>query len=888
MTSAAKKNQNQREWESPFRQQLIRALEHFTEPEWLGENSPLAAPYFLGDHLLNEGEKIGPRERGQILQALLLSAAEAMCAENQENLSSEEGSYLNKLLCLSFFTPIPLPQLLLDLGISRATYYRPAHRPRAIRELENSLLGKIKPALRIEEPPAPPPFLIERREQHVSCSAALSKRQSLLVTGSAGTGKTTFASQIVLQWSKMEDGPYFWYTVRFGLNDRLSSVLFAIGHFLHIQGASLLWMQMLASSQRQETEMLLGLLRRDLKSLESLRLLFCFDEVDQLDPLQHESHAQIIGLLNILRHCVPLLLCGQKAPLDPDLIVSLDGLDRGSIAELMQNNQICLSHLEIDTLFHYTNGNLRLLYLFMSLHESGDSVAQLLPQLSKAPSVESLLRRIWQRLDEDEAEILGSLSVFRRPAPSDAYLNMRIIERLMSRRLILIDEHGGIGLLPAFKGIIYRMHGPEERASYHFNAAKIRAERGEVTAASYHYIEANQPAFAVWLWYEQRRQEVDQGQGIEALSLFESLSREQLPEPEREILVLLRSELRMLVGDYNGIKRDVYTTSWQSPLLRRRAKRIEGDLAIEQSQFDVAIRAYRDGLDGADVHQLEISLLYTRVGEALRRKRDLQDAWQESVRARYEVTHLQGDIQYNWGNYEQARCFFVEALNLAKQINYVEGEGRTRNNLALIHSRKCEYEEAIRQWDLAGQCYEKVGHRTWQAGIKINQAGVQIALERPQTAVTLLDDAYAVYDELNHSRGRAITAFQLAEAHLKLTNLETANEFAWQSLQEEEQSIMAANFGILADIALARGMLDDAEVFCGRSIELSEETNDIYSGACAWRTRGQVWQRLRDLDQANFAFEQATMAFQELDLEDEIAEISRLRSSHAEIELQPP
>jgi hypothetical protein len=35
----------------PFARSVEIALEHFADPAWLGEHSPLAAPYFLGDAL---------------------------------------------------------------------------------------------------------------------------------------------------------------------------------------------------------------------------------------------------------------------------------------------------------------------------------------------------------------------------------------------------------------------------------------------------------------------------------------------------------------------------------------------------------------------------------------------------------------------------------------------------------------------------------------------------------------------------------------------------------------------------------------------------------------------------------------------------------------------
>ena len=53
------------------------ALKQYTNPQWLGEHSPLATPYFLGDFLHQVEHPETAVGRGQALQQLLFQAAAA-------------------------------------------------------------------------------------------------------------------------------------------------------------------------------------------------------------------------------------------------------------------------------------------------------------------------------------------------------------------------------------------------------------------------------------------------------------------------------------------------------------------------------------------------------------------------------------------------------------------------------------------------------------------------------------------------------------------------------------------------------------------------------------------------------------------------------------------
>ena len=854
--------------ENPFRQQLMIALENFTDSTWLGEHSPLATPYFLGEHLLHSQAKESTvTSRGQALQKLIRQTANRLLGEE------DDGDYLYRILDLTFFRPQPLTQVLYQLGISKSTFYRPAHRPRAIQKLEQALIRHLKPALRLEEPPSLPQTVLGRQTAVADCLPHLQQHKTIAIVGNNGLGKTTLGAHLAHHWHPK---PVFWFTLRPGLNDHLSSLLFSLGYFLQRQGASALWLQLVADHGQVNSEILLGLVRRDLASLPDKHPLLCIDEVDLLQPDDVEAHRQLLAFLSSLRSLTPILLMGRQMPLEVDWGHPLTGFPVDIIQQILSQANIHLPPTELTTLQTYTNGNPRLLQLFITLHRTDELPQDVLPRLATAPSLEFLLNRIWQRLNQAERNWLAALSVFRRAAPHDAGPDQITLVSLVNQNLIQMDDQGGVSLLPAFKAVIYHLLTPETRESLHLQAATIRATHGQYTAAAYHYIRGGQAGRALYLWYTHRRQEIDQGQGAAALELFAGLSRNQFNQPEREILVLLRSELRLLIGQYNAIKTDLYATLWQNPVLKGRASRIQGDIAYEQSRFEEAIHAYQDGLDTINDIGAELALFHQDIGKVYWQKRDLEQAWREALLARYEVEHLQGDIQEATGNYAQARRHYEEALSLAQKLNYIEGEGKTSNNLAWVMLKQGKIEAANQQWHRASDCYRQVGRLTWQAGIQINQAIAYTDTGHPQPAIPLLQEALAVFQSLGHTRGHTLAAYNLAEAYWSLEEIETAEQYAWQAIQQDEISLRPAIFNILARIRLAQTQFDEAEVFCQRSLELAQQNQNHLATAYSWRTLGQTYLAQQKNDQAQTALQKAITIFQELDLPDEAQETATI------------
>ncbi|NJN55496.1 MAG: hypothetical protein HC804_12520, partial [Anaerolineae bacterium] len=314
--------------------QVRQALNRFQEPEWLGQNSPLAAPYFLGTIQAN---KMTPVEQGQALQTALQTAVTTLwpgeLPTNRDTLleivnedrlvrGHKGPHYLFLLLELRYFRryfePHMQPRADNDiavcdfLNISRASYFN--HLKVAQEALGQKLLDSVRPTLRLERPLQTQSPLINREPLLTACLADLQMGRSVALLGAGGVGKTSCAAAIAQRWPHQ---PIFWYTVRPAFNDRLDCLLFSLGYYLYQQGASGLWQQLIADNGRVENpDLALAQLRGDLTQLPAPPLI-CIDELDVIyaqAELQTSGQLQIREFIAGLNLVTPLLLIGQQPP----------------------------------------------------------------------------------------------------------------------------------------------------------------------------------------------------------------------------------------------------------------------------------------------------------------------------------------------------------------------------------------------------------------------------------------------------------------------------------------------------------------------------------------------------------------------------------------------
>jgi tetratricopeptide (TPR) repeat protein len=881
-----------------FFEHLKQVLESFGNAEWLGVHSPLAAPYFLGDAILHADAT--PLGRGEALRAQVDHVLETMWGgplpqSGQEMLDAvyaeeaQGGRYDCLILELNYlkrrWRPVPRNQSEIYndiLHISRPTHDR--HLRAAVDRLGTLLLRRLRPAVRPEQPMVPP-LLIGRDVLQAQILHELTASKAVSLIGPGGVGKTSLAAALADAWNSPA---IFWYTFRPTFNDQLESLLFALGHFLHRQGASLLWHQLVADGGRiKEISLALGLARSDLNSLPNKPLL-CFDELDFLRPLTHleakPNHIQILEFLDSLRGHTALLMIGQRAFWESDAIYPLDGFTAAQLGELLTALSIPHSAEDAVALCAYTAGNLRLAELCIAFYQANTDAtfADIFDQLPQFHGLLPLWLRLERRLPPAERQMLQILSVFRTAAPADVWQKGALGEAealtaLIGRRLVQEDAQGGVALLPALREVVYAELPVETQEDLHMQAAQIRAERGEYTAAAFHLQRAGQAEAAVALWYAHREDEIHRGQAAAALAIFEQISLRHLAKARQKELRLLRSELYEL----GGAPEQVIATLQDAPWDADDDGQVDASLLLgkahdRQGQGDQALRSYANGLDAASKLQSRMVDLHVQRSLIYLHERDMQEAWQEVNRARYLSENMTGTLHEQTGQLDQATSHYESALAIAQEIGYLAGVARSFHNLGNVASRQRRLDRAIGFYEEAMATHEKMSNRV---GLEFARSGIvapYMQAGRYTEAIAAAERALTFFQAMGNSFWIALNASNLAESHVELGNYAEADGYAQMVLAEEEPHSHPYALFTLGRIRQGQGALEEARFVMDQARRTAEMNEDRYLLAYCWEEIGKIQRAANDPSAAEASFAQALDLFQSLKIEDKVAALRDL------------
>lgn len=848
-----------------FFDQLKFVLEHYQTPALVGEESPLAQPYFLGQALHGQTDATTHSGRGSALCAALEGAANALWEGTlpatgalllQSALQAKEerglcDRYYYLLLDLTYihrYFPPPRNQSEIYndiLHVSRATYDR--HLREAIQRLGKLLLLRLQPTLHLEQPLLSTE-LIGRERLCEECSAALQMGKSVYLCGVSGIGKTTLGIALAERWPTPA---VFWFTVRFTLNDQLTSLVFALGNFLHQQGASRLWLQLIADGGiMKDANLALELTRADLAALAVLPLL-CFDEVDLLRPLDTETetvqHTQFLAFLEGLHGQTPLLLMGQRAVLPSDIVHTLTRLTVSETAKWLTGAGVAYTQALLARLDAYTGGNPRLLALCLvlcrTMGEQGETTLHtVLDQLPSTPALAPIWQRLQQRLNKAQRALLQALAVFRSPAPRDAWLGEgatgqeeqaqyateALLQRLIDYQLIQESGSGGVALLPALREVIYTQLPVEKREELHRQAGQIRAARGEYTAAAYHYQRADQPEAAITIWQPHFDQEIRRGQAVAALAVFQQISCHRLPEGTAHTLRLVRSRLHQLCGQSIQALAEVESTQTTTDEWAVEAATVGGDALRTLGETDAALARYGAGLAAAARLLQQNTWLHAKRATVYIQRRELHNARREALLARYRLENFEGAIQETAGNYSAARQHYLAALGAAEMLDDKAGFALVQRNLGVLAAHQADAENAIHYHQQALKFYEEIGDRVRAEEVRSNLAGVYVQFKQFADALHQAEQALGFFEARQNAYWIAQNTSNLATIYFEFGDFARAQSYAERTLEQEEPQSYPYALFTLGQVYHAKKCWEEANAYFARVRQIAQQTEDNF------------------------------------------------------------
>lgn len=850
-----------------FHTAVREALKHYTDTGWLGKHSALATPYVLGDYLRRVENGTTAVGRGQALQQLLLKAAGAfwqgelpnsrqalLDAVEQERANMGNGGphFLFLMLDLRYFRqyfsprtqPTGMNAMYAFLHISESAFYR--YLAQAIEQLIDSLMTRIRPNLHLEQPTLTAP-LIGRDALLADCLSDLNQMRSVTLSGMGGIGKTTLATAVSQSWASES---VFWYTFRPGLNDDLPSLLFAFAHFLHGWDCNNLWLQMVTQKGAiQNVQQALGFLQEDIVRSGAPPFLFCFDEVDLLhtgrNQPRHGVHKQLLELLEALCTIAPMLMVGQRALIDTASHYPLQPLKPHDIALIFEQNGRSLSPNALDTIYRLTQGNPRLIELYLALLQDGVEIDEL--AFRRAPAIKPLFHRLWKRLSQDEKVVLASLSVFQRYAPLDEWQNTPGYQDLQRRQLLKHDAQGGVALLPLFRELVYEELETDQRRSFHHQAAIIRATRGQYTAAAAHFVAADEVETAVQLWFMEQKTEIALGNTGAAYTIFVPLKGKGLSDKTAKQLKVIQNRLHLLNAEAEEVLADMDNYSWHLDdelsvdMAQLTAQGLQqwGEAHYYLGQDEKALSRFDDAIAILGQLSTQIVSIYANGRSRIWITRaEFQAAEHDILRAQFEVEQFQIRLKMARREYQEAQEFGRNTLNLAMKIGDDHHIAQIQYFLASIAGQLGDLETAQHHAEKLFEICERTGDRLLLENMRAELAGFYLNVGRYAETIEPAEKALLFFERVKNEIRLPHVYSNLAEAYYETGQLEKAEEFAFKARNSENLRVQPYACYTLGLIHQAKENPQSATDVFQFGLQVAVQTEDQFIAAYLHRVYG--------------------------------------------------
>jgi transcriptional regulator with XRE-family HTH domain len=311
--------------------------------------------------------------------------------------------------------------------------------------------------------------------------------------------------------------------------------------------------------------------------------------------------------------------------------------------------------------------------------------------------------------------------------------------------------------------------------------------------------------------------------------------------------------------------------------LRIRSGELGEAMALLEEAAAQTVSAGFTDLDRAEVVFLVGVVRYSesRIGDALVL---LDEALVLAESADATGDRLRSDI-FHW----RARChrrnrdWVAAEEDVERALELAEASAdprRTADALfqaSLVAQRQGRWVLARTQAERARALFAELGDRATVARLLNNRAGLEHLLGDAPRAIALLEEAFAIFVDLDLPVDAGYVCSSLAEIRLESGDLDESEAQARKALAllddrvDHLQEIGTAQLTLGRALA-ARGSLDDAQTWIATADETFERARSAGHRSYAWIARGDVEQRRGDDRAAAGFFRRAARALQEADV----------------------
>jgi PAS domain S-box-containing protein len=306
--------------------------------------------------------------------------------------------------------------------------------------------------------------------------------------------------------------------------------------------------------------------------------------------------------------------------------------------------------------------------------------------------------------------------------------------------------------------------------------------------------------------------------------------------------------------------------------------------AAENYANDDAVKHYERALGLAQDHDVADKSTRTAIlenlGEVFERRAEYDRAreyYQECLELSREIgdrkgeasgLHGLGNIAYLRGAYDQAREYYEESLTLSREIEDRKGVAAGLHNLGHIDKHRAEYDRAREYYEEGLTLFREIGDHSGEAAT-LSSLGI-IAEYRGayDQAREYYEESLTLFREIGDHSGEATTLSNLGNIAEQRGAYDRAREYYEEGLalsrESEDRRGEAINLYNLGLIARYRGAYDRAKECCQESLALCREIGDRTGEADSLHNLGTTAMRCGAYDRATGYYEESLALFREI------------------------
>jgi tetratricopeptide (TPR) repeat protein len=236
---------------------------------------------------------------------------------------------------------------------------------------------------------------------------------------------------------------------------------------------------------------------------------------------------------------------------------------------------------------------------------------------------------------------------------------------------------------------------------------------------------------------------------------------------------------------------------------------------------------------------------------------------------------LRSDI-FHWRSraHRRHRDWVAAEEDIDRALELAEACGDTRSvadalfQASLVAQRQGRWALARTHAERSRLLFEELGDRATAARLLNNLAGLNHLLGSPDRSIALLEEAFAIFVDLDLAVDAGYVCSSLAEIRLDLGDAALAETQARKALDllderaDHLQELGTAELALGRSLA-AQGRLDEAEGWIARAEATSEQASSMSHRSSAWLARGDVESRRGNDVTAAGLYRRAARALQE-------------------------